>query len=81
MLCRLRFSKSFQSDNHVYCNLNNSTLDFFYLVLSKLFLNSETVLVIIEQLVHDVIHQLIIKLDKTDKYKPTLIVKDIMEQT
>ena len=24
---------------------------------------------------------LIIKLDKTDKYKPTLIVKDIMEQT
>ena len=29
MLCRLRFSKSFQSDNHVYCDLNNSTLDFF----------------------------------------------------
>ena len=24
---------------------------------------------------------LIIKLDKTDKYKPILIVKDIMEQT
>ena len=29
MLCGLRFSKSFQSDNHVYCGLNNSTLDFF----------------------------------------------------
>ena len=26
---RLRFSKSFQSDNHVYCDLNNSNLDFF----------------------------------------------------
>ena len=29
MLYRLRFSKSFQSGNHVYCGLNNSTLDFF----------------------------------------------------
>ena len=29
MLCRLRSSKSFQSDNHVYCDLNNSTLDCF----------------------------------------------------
>ena len=29
VICRLRFSKSFQSDNHVYCDLNNSTLDFF----------------------------------------------------
>ena len=29
MLCRLCFSKSFQSNNHVYCDLNNSTLDFF----------------------------------------------------
>ena len=28
MLCSLRFSKSFQSDNHVYCDLSNSTLDF-----------------------------------------------------
>ena len=25
MLCRLHFSKSFQSDNHVYRDLNNST--------------------------------------------------------
>ena len=25
--------------------------------------------------------KLITKLDKTDKYKPTLIVKDMMEQT
>ena len=30
MLCRLCFGKSFQSDNHVYCDLNNSTLDFFF---------------------------------------------------
>ena len=29
MLCRLRFSKSFQSNNRVYCDLNNSTLGFF----------------------------------------------------
>ena len=28
MLCRLRFCKSFQSDNYVYYDLNNSTLDF-----------------------------------------------------
>ena len=28
MLCRLRFSKYFQSDNHVCCDLNSSTLDF-----------------------------------------------------
>ena len=27
MLCKLRFSKSFQSDNRVYCDLNNSTLN------------------------------------------------------
>ena len=31
MLCRLRFSKSFQSDNHIYCDLNNSTLAYFVL--------------------------------------------------
>ena len=29
VLCRLRFSRSFQSDNHVHYDLNNSTLDFF----------------------------------------------------
>ena len=29
MLCRLIFTKSFQSDNHVYCDLNNSNLNFF----------------------------------------------------
>ena len=29
MSCRLRFSKSLQSDNHVYSDLNNSTSDFF----------------------------------------------------
>ena len=38
MLCRLRFSKSFQSDNH---------FRFFYLVLSEPFSNSEIVLVVI----------------------------------
>ena len=59
MLCKLCFNKSFQSDNHVYCDLHNSTLDFFYLpvVLSKPFLNSEIVLVVIVQLLSDVIHQ------------------------
>ena len=46
MLCRLRFSKSFPSDNHVYYDLNNTTLD-FYLLLSKSFLDSEIVLVVI----------------------------------
>ena len=57
MLCRLLLSKSFQSDNHVYCDLNNSALDFFYLVLSKSFSNSEIVLAVIVQLLYDVIHQ------------------------
>ena len=57
MLCRPRFSKSFQSDNHVYFDLNNSTGDFFYLNLSKSFLNSEIVLVVIVQLLYDVINQ------------------------
>ena len=28
-LYRLRFSKSFQSDNYVYFDLDNSALDFF----------------------------------------------------
>ena len=28
LLCRLRFWKSFQSDNYVYYDLNNSALDF-----------------------------------------------------
>ena len=28
MLCRFRFFKSFQSDNYVYCDLNNRALDF-----------------------------------------------------
>ena len=56
-ICRLRSSDSCQSDNHVYCDLNNCTLDFFYLVLSKLFLNFEIVLVVILQVLYDVIHQ------------------------
>ena len=30
MLCRLGFRKSFQSDNHVYCDLNNSTLEIIF---------------------------------------------------
>ena len=29
MSCRLCFSKTFQSDNHVYFNVNNSISDFF----------------------------------------------------
>ena len=37
MICRLRFSKSFQSNNHVSCDFNNTTLDFFYPVFSKSF--------------------------------------------
>ena len=57
MLRRLRFSKSFQSNNHVCCDLNNSTFDFFYLVLLKSFLNSEIVLVIIAPLLYDVIQK------------------------
>ena len=32
MLCRLLVSKSFQSDNYVYCDLNSSTLE----IVSKL---------------------------------------------
>ena len=28
LLCRLRFCKSFQSDNYVYYDLNNNALDF-----------------------------------------------------
>ena len=28
ILCRLRFFKSFQSDNYVYYDLSNSALDF-----------------------------------------------------
>ena len=48
MLCRIRFSKSFQSDNHVYCYLNNSTLDF------SIF---EIVLVVIVQSLYYAIHE------------------------
>ena len=55
LLCRLRLSKSFQSDN--YCDLNNSTLVFFYLVLSKSFSNSVIALVVIVRFLYDVIHQ------------------------
>ena len=55
--CRGYFSKSFQQDNHVYCDLNNSTSDFFYPVLSKLFSNSEVVLIVILELLYDAIHQ------------------------
>ena len=29
MLCRFRFSKSFQSDNYIYFVLNNGSLDYF----------------------------------------------------
>ena len=56
MSCRFRFSKSFQSDNHVYCDLNNSTLDFLSGFIEIVY-NSEIVLVVIVQLLYDVIHQ------------------------
>ena len=45
MLCRLRFCKSFQSDNYVYYDLN-----------TKSFFNSELVLVVKVQFLY-VIHQ------------------------
>ena len=49
--------KSFQLDNRVYCDLIYSTSDFCYLVLSKSFLNSEILLIVILQLLYDVIYQ------------------------
>ena len=49
MLCRLLVRKSFQSDNHVYSDLNSSTLE----IVSKLS-NSAGRLV---QLHYDFIHQ------------------------
>ena len=55
-LCRLRFSKSFHSNNHIYCDLNNSTLDFlssFIKIVFKLL----KLLVGIVQLLYDVIHE------------------------
>ena len=55
MLCPLRFRISFQSDNHVYCDLNNSTEHFYLSSLSKSFSNSEIGLVVIVQLLYDVI--------------------------
>ena len=56
MLCRLRFSNSFQSDNIVYCDLNNRTLDFLSSFM-EIVLNSEIVLVVIVQLLYDFVHQ------------------------
>ena len=35
-LCRLRFCKSFQSDNYFYYDLNNSALDFLIKLIIKL---------------------------------------------
>ena len=55
MLCRHRFSESFQSDDHVYCDLNNSTSDFRLFI--EIILDSETVLAVIAQLLYDVINQ------------------------
>ena len=57
MICRLRFSKSFQLDNHVYCHLNNSTLDCFIYFYRSRFLDSEIVLVVKVQLLYDVTNQ------------------------
>ena len=81
MLCRLRFSKSFQSDNLVYCDLNNNALDFFI----QFYRNRFETLKLCWSLYYNyfmMIHtKLNIKLDKTHKCNPILIVKDIMEQT
>ena len=57
MLGRLRFSKSPLSDNLVHYDLNNSTLDFLSIVLSKSLLNSEIVMVVIIHKLYDVILQ------------------------
>ena len=57
MLCRLRFSKSFQSDNHVYCGLNYSTLDFFLSSFIEIVFKFFYMLVVIVQLLYDVILQ------------------------
>ena len=51
------FSNSIKLHNiFIFGMAYNSTLD-FYLVLLKLFLNSEIMLVVIVQLLYDVIHQ------------------------
>ena len=54
MLHRLSFSKSFQSDNHVYYDLNNNT---FLSSFIQIVLISETMLVVIVQLLYDIINQ------------------------
>ena len=50
----------FQSDNHGYYDLSNSKLDFIYIVLSKSFLNSKIVLIIIVQLLYNVMQQVVL---------------------
>ena len=78
MLCRLPFSKSFKSDNHVYSDLNNSTLDFFYLVSSKSFLDFEIVVVVIVRLFYDAIRQ--VDYWKSRQIQANwVIIKDIMQ--
>ena len=81
MLCTLRFSKSFQSDNHVYCDLSNSTSDFLSSFIEIVFKTLKLCWSLRYNYFIMLYIELIIKLDKTDKYKPILIVKDIMEQT
>ena len=77
MLCRLRFINSFQSDNHVHCELNNKDFILFIEIVFKLCR-------LCWSLPYDYFMmlcvELIIELDKTDKCKPILIVKDIIEQ-
>ena len=51
------FHKSFQSDNHVYCDLNNSILDFFLSSFIEIVFKLEIVLVVIVQLLYEVMHQ------------------------
>ena len=60
MLCRLRFCKSFQSDNYVYYDINNSVLDFLIKFYRNRFSNSELVLVVKLQFLYVMYIKLII---------------------
>ena len=77
MLCRLRFCKSFQSDNYVYYDFNNSA---FLSSFIEMVSNSELVMVVKVQFLYNVIHQIDYLIGQKDKYKPIQIVQDIMEQ-
>ena len=81
MLCRLRFSKSFQSNNHVYCELNNSTLNFLSGFLEKSFLTLKLCWSFQYNSFMMSYIKLIIKLDKNRQNTPILIATDTVEHT